>query len=179
MSLNTQETIRFYQPKDLTGVEVLAVDNSPKLWRWFHQTYSICTVFGFDSLQQGQTRWAYRGREQSIGMRSTMMMEPGEIHDTRKMTGPCSFRTTLFDPAEMTKAAREMGASGNRPHFKTAGSESPELFRVFEKFHRSLELPSTSLERQTRLAACQRVLLEQTAEKKPDLFDFNPQPRAV
>src|ERR1700677_22156 len=179
MNLNAPETIRFYRPDDLTGVEVLAVENSPKLWRWFHQTYSICTVFGFDNRRQGQTKWAYRGREWSIGARSTMMMEPGEIHDTRHMTGACSFRTTLFDPAEMTKAAREMGLSGSRPHLRLAGTDSPDLFRAFQKLHECLELPSTKLERQTRLAACQRILLEQTAEKKPEPLVDESKPKAV
>ncbi len=65
------------------------------------------------------------------------------------------------------------------PHLKVAGLDDPALFWAFTSLHAALERPTTTLERQSRLATCIRLLLERCAEKPPAAVLSRPSPRSL
>jgi len=157
------ERVEFSRPADLHGVEMLLADNCARRWRAFHETYSICTVLsGTDS------RWTYRRKTyQSTSADELQLMEPGEVHANTRITSVASFRVLFIDPALMSDAAKALGMACSMPHFRfmTVDDEMRELVRSFRQLHASTESEESPLERQSRFAACVRMLLERCAEE--------------
>src|SRR5690349_14536220 len=91
------EYVAFVRPPALPGVEVLVAESCPRLWRVYHDTYSICTVF--DRGQHIASEWRYRGRDYVATECSLMMMEAGELHVTKRLNHAGSFRVLMMDPA--------------------------------------------------------------------------------
>ena len=144
------------------GVQILVVDNCARRWQVFHETYDICTGL---SLEGASLEWKYRGKRHQIrSPDSLMLMEPGEVHATMKVTPPASFRVLFIQPSLIERTAEELGLRPTRPHFKVAQVCGSPLYRAFVALHASLERPSTILERESRFAACLHGLFEQCAE---------------
>ena len=148
---------------DLPGVEILLAERCRRLWRIYHETYTICTLRDCD-----QSVWGYRRKVHSASSGDTMLMEPGEVHVTMKLLpGPVSFRVTLLTPALIDAAANELSVKSKQPHLKTASITHARLFRAFARLHASLEQESSVLERQSRLAQCVELFLENCTESSP------------
>jgi AraC-like DNA-binding protein len=172
------EKIGFYQSEELPGVEILRADNTHHKFRWFHQTYSISIPLDF-TVSSCSYQFTYRGKSHTGQIGQTMMLEPGEIHNTTKMAGPASFRVAIISPDVMEKFAKEMGMSGGRPHLKKTMADEPELFYAFKGLHKSLETTCTALERQSRFIYCCFRLLDVAAEKTPAYFNKEKEASAV
>lgn len=140
------EMVEWQRPVDLPGVEILLAERSRRLWRIYHETYTICTLRDCD-----QSVWGYRGKVHSASTGDAMLMEPGEVHVTMKLLpGPVSFRVALLTPALIDAAANELNVKSKQPHLKAARITHAALFRAFARFHASLEQESSVLERQSR-----------------------------
>jgi AraC-like DNA-binding protein len=161
MARSAGERIEWSRPVELPGVELLVAERCTQVWRVFHETYTICTIF---DLSGGQTEWTYRGKLHSAKAQATMLMEPGEIHAMPHAIPPCDFRVLLIDPAVVERAAAESGMGTLRPHWKWAHAADPALFRGFARLHASLESAASELERQSRLVVCLQLLLERCSE---------------
>jgi len=172
------EEISFSRPPKLPGVELLSVKNNRRCWRWFHETYSICTL-----LRIGGTRWTYRGRIHEAGQGGLMMLEPGEVHNTLKTWGSPSndsndFLVSFIAPSLIRKAAEEMGLSPEL-HMRFPEMSSPKVFQAFVGMHEAMKREATLLEQQSRLASCLRLLLGPLSEKGFLPEPSPPHPRAL
>lgn len=152
------EKVRWFRPPELPGTELLWVEQSGRLWRVYHETYTVCAPVAPAS------EWFYRRRELRTGIGGLMMMEPGELHVTRRMPGgPCDFRVLLLSPILVERAARELGYPGP-VHLRAGHVEHGDVFQALVDFHRSIEQPATILERESRLALCLRHIVGYCAE---------------
>lgn len=145
----------------MPGVEVLRADRAGRRWAWYHQTYTVCAVVDDHG---GGAEWVYRGKTYRIGTGGLQLMQPGEIHRNSRVLLPGTFRVLFLEPAVVERAAEELGLSPARPNLRVAQLDGAPLFRHFEALHGCLERHASVLERQTRLATCLRLLLEQCAE---------------
>ncbi len=164
------ERIEFSRPPDMPGIEVLRVENCARRWRVFHETYTACAV-----LRGKGTEWNYRRKIHATRAGNLMLMEPGEVHSNTGITPPGNFDVLQIAPAVVKSAAQELEMALTQPHLRFANVTDPAIFRVFARFHASLEHGSSLLERQSRLAACIRVLLERCTETPPVI---SPKPAA-
>jgi AraC-like DNA-binding protein len=159
--LGPGERIEWGRSQDLPGTQVLIVDNCARRWKMFHTTYTVCT-----GLSIGRpAEWAYRGRNHLQTADGLMLIEPGEVHANTRITDPASFRVLLVDPQLVARLAAELGTGVKQPHLRTAQLHGGPVHRAFVALHAALENGATTLERQTRFAACARMLLEQCTEK--------------
>jgi AraC-like DNA-binding protein len=158
--ISPEEKILFSRPSGLPGIEIMRVENSTRLWRVFHETYTVCTVLPCT----GRSEWIYRNRIHSAGQRGVMLMEPGETHVNTKTEGYGKFFVMTIRPERIEKIARELGLRTSQPHFKANEIYDRDLYTSFASFHASLEKPSTTLERQSRYSTAMRRLLQGYAE---------------
>jgi AraC-like DNA-binding protein len=169
------ERIEFFRAPDLPKTVVLRVDDCPRQWRVYHETYAICILLYLPGVKE----WTYRGKTHRSFDGELMLMEPGEVHTSKLLTTPlATFRVLIIDPAVVAQMAVAFGISGGRPHLKTATCADPLVFAAFRHLHAALEHPATPLERQSRFVAAQHLLLERCAERAP-FFDARPEPAAV
>ncbi len=155
------ERIRWWRPPGLPGAEVLECDHCDKLWKVYHETFTVCSMLDVTS------RWIYRGRERVTPKGGLMLMEPGEVHVTRQVWGPGRYRVLLLPAAEVAEAAWDLGSGRGAPHLARADLNLPPVSRAFARLHENLEGSGTLLERQSLYAECLRLLLEHAAEGRP------------
>lgn len=154
------ERIEWSQCLDLPSVGILLAENCARRWRVYHETYTVCTGLAGEVVE-----WTYRHKTYRHGVGGQMLMEPGELHANKKITPPISFRVLLIEPSAVRDASEELGLTTVLPHLKLAQlSCHPALLPAFAGLHRSIEHPSTTLERQSRFADCLRLLLENCSE---------------
>lgn len=159
------EVITFSRPPGLSGVEIMAADNSPRLCRVYHETYTVCTLFDAGG---GGAEWAYRSRLHSAGAGELMLMEPGELHATKRIYGGGgTYRVVMVATEVIRDLVDDVGTDGSLPHFGLAASDCPELFGSFARFHSSVESGAAVFEQECRLAGCLRQVLERCAERPP------------
>jgi AraC-like DNA-binding protein len=155
------EKISFYKVPDMPGLEILSVVDCPRLWRWFHETYTICSIF-----RMVDNVWRYRARQYAAFQGYLMMMEPGETHVTEKMGSEATFQVLMLDPIFVERTAREAGLSSGL-HLKNVNVSDPNLIQSFADFHLSINQNATLLEREARLAKCLALLMDQCGEMAP------------
>lgn len=156
------ERIEYRTLPDLPGAEVLIADRCARRWRVYHETYSVCTLL---KLTGGEVMWTYRGRLHTSRAGGLMLIEPGEVHANPYAQTLGDFRALFIAPSLMEAAAAELGMVPG-PHLKCAQSSDSETFRAFARFHAAVECESSLLERESRLANCIRLLLEQYGERR-------------
>jgi AraC-like DNA-binding protein len=155
------ERIEYTRPAELQGVEVMRVDRVARRWRVFHETYTVCTVLD----AEGEAEFTYRARLHRADAGDILLMEPGELHANTRITPPGSFRVLFVPPSLVEQAAAELGASASPPHWKDVNVRQPDCWRPFVDLHASLEGPATALERESRFAACLKLLLSRCTER--------------
>lgn len=168
---NSGERLKIIRPLSVPGTELLIANNSSKIWKVFHETYTLC------SCSQGMASWQHDGKEFPSGEGSNMLMEPGEMHCTNKIHMPVDFKVLLIDPAVVIEAANELGIS-SIPHLRHVSNEDPRLFCSFHRFCTSVEMGENLLEQQSFFVACIRNLLDHTERRPPTLSTYNAQ-RAI
>jgi hypothetical protein len=159
-----RERIAFSRPPGLPGTDVLLVEHSARRWRLFHETYAITT---FLDISGRSIEWVYRRKIYRTEAESIMLIEPGEIHASTKITPAANFRTLCVDPSLLEYGAKELAMTSSHLHLKLVTVTDPLFFGAFALLHRSLENGASILERQSHFAACIRFLLEECTEKSP------------
>ncbi len=160
----SQETVRVLHPADLPGVEALHVTHADRLWTVYHTMYSFCSVL--DS-GDGHSEWSCRGRIHQAWTGRTMLVQPGDLHVTRRITHPGNFEVLQIDETRVRRSATEMGFPSGGMNLKANQTDSPVLFESLRAMHRSLAGEATTLERQSRLEYCLSVLLLEHMERTP------------
>jgi AraC-like DNA-binding protein len=156
--LGEGERLIYRRSDAVPGVEELLVYRSSRLWRVFHESYSVSTGPGT------ATAVKYRNVRHEIAGRGILVTEPGEIHQNEWLAAPLDFCVAFVDPAAMREAATELGL-GAGFHFKVGLTDAPRVYRAFRQFHESMDQPTDALECESRLAAALRLLLGCCAER--------------
>jgi AraC-like DNA-binding protein len=135
------ERVTVWRPAALPGVEVMRVEGSTRLWRWYHEVYALSTVY------QSTGEYRYRQATHPVSPGDTLMMEPGEVHVDTRVDGPASFRVLFVAPEVFTRYG------GDSPvHLRRARTDDPTLFRSLAALHAALDRDASPLEAQCRLA---------------------------
>lgn len=164
VELEPNERLEYRRLPDVPGAEVLIAERCLRRWRVFHETYSVCSL---TELRGAMAQWRYRGGLHESGSHSLMLIEPGETHvNPSPLKQPGDFRAVFIAPQLVEQAAIELGMRG-RPHLERAHSSDPRLFEAFGRFHRALDEQTSGLERESRLAQCVRLLIEECSETPP------------
>lgn len=152
------ESIAFSRPPEVPGVEILAADHTRRLFRVYHETYTLCIGTGGE--------WIYRQRTRLTKPGEVMLIEPGELHvATTLIGGVVRFRVAFIDPGEIGRVAADIGNLPALPHLALANVENDRLlFDRLAQFFASLEQPSSILERQSRLTAAVGWILQRYTE---------------
>jgi AraC-like DNA-binding protein len=144
--LAADDHIELVAAPDVPGVEVMRVHATARLWRWYHETYTVCTP-----IRPMRTEWQYRNRLHRTDPLTIALMEPGEVHaEVSKLDEHESFRALLISPAVMCEAARDTGAPTGEVHWRENAALHGDLFRECLHLHAALEAERSALERQTR-----------------------------
>lgn len=162
------EEVRIWHPAHLRGLELITGVNSNRLWRWFHETYTVSVI---QPRQHGPLRadiadWWYRGRQHVMRPRTVALMEPGEVHADRRHYQVADFFAFFFDPAILGSAAQELSICGP-VHWCTVATESPVLRAAVCRLYAALADDLPPLQQESRLAACIRTLVESCGERRP------------
>lgn len=157
------DRIEIVRVPDVPGVEVLRIDARARLWRWYHDTYTVAAEF--DAFR---TSWRYGARVYDGTPGMLGLMEPGDAHaEVRKQQPHDVWRVLMFAPALVEAAAREIGMPGSRVHWRAAMVVRPNLRARVVAVHRALEGDATALERGTRVTALLHDLLRDHGADQP------------
>lgn len=152
------------QPAALPGVEMMIGERSPQLWRVYHETYTACLVPGERNPSGFHVDWRYRSRSLTHPADGALLMEPGEVHVTRRLSGPATFWVIQIDPPLVEEAARGLGFR-TPPHLKVPFAESPPLVSALRHLHRAAVGGASALAQETRLTSYVSSLLEHCSEE--------------
>jgi AraC-like DNA-binding protein len=131
---------------DIPGVEVMRVDAPARLWRWYHETYTLSAP-----IIPMRAEWKYRNALHRTEPMTVVFMEPGEVSaETCKLDAHEAFRALLIAPEVLQDAAHDLRV--REVHFTKVQVHEHEIFREYLRLHASLEGHSTALERQTRFS---------------------------
>jgi AraC-like DNA-binding protein len=158
---------------DIAGVEIMRHDGPARLWRWYHETYTVIVP-----LLPLRAEWKYRNALHRTEPVMVAFMEPGEVHaDVFKLNAHEAFRALFIGPDVLQQAAHEVGAG--EVHFGRAQVNEREIFRDCLRLHASLEDDSTALERQTRFSNLVDRLLGDVCERPTRPPEPSGEPAAV
>ena len=142
----------------------MTVDNSQRLCRFYHETYSICSLLDISA----DVDWLYRGRMHRATNGALMLMEPGEVHVTKRAPGVAKrYAVLMILPEAMRLLTADPGGSHGSPHLAHGSVDDASIFRGFARLHESLRAQTTALEQQSRLAESVRCLIERCGEAPP------------
>jgi AraC-like DNA-binding protein len=157
------DRLEFASVPEVPGLEVLRADTAARMWRWYHETYTVGTVFAPTWVE-----WRYQNRTHLMRPSSVCLMEPGEMHvDVRKRNHRDVFRVLFFPPALVEEAAREMALPAGSVHWREAMVRHPDLHGEIVRLHAALEGESTALARQTQVMSLLAHLLSELCEAHP------------
>jgi AraC-like DNA-binding protein len=115
------------------GVELMRVESSMRLWRRYHETYTICTLVDSDGLE-----WRC-ARERNCAVRGDVLFaRPGDLTVSTSLAGANSFVSLMLPPALMEEAATEFGLR-RRPSWRAAQMRDPVLFAKLRRCQESLD----------------------------------------
>ena len=108
--------------------------------------------------------------------RSTLLFEPGETHETHRVTKPQDFQVLFFSPETMQQYGEEMEIAGQL-HFKPAPNIDEAVYLSCKRLHEAILEEATDIELQSRLAECVGTLLTSHAEQEvPEMARPGRQP---
>ena len=157
------ERLWVYRSEWLPGVEFMKVTDSDRNWVVVHDTYSACLVLSPTSLRAD---WRYRGREHCVGLGQMQLMEPGEVHQTTKVSHPASFFVVRWHASVLQEAAEHLGST-RALHLKEAQIGTPRVTDSFRGLHETLRSGASYADIECWLAESTYRLIEQCAESAP------------
>jgi AraC-like DNA-binding protein len=163
--LRPNERIWFSAPSSVPGFEMLHARGCPRLWRVWHETYTLCICYRCPAgSAQGGCDWEYRGKSFSLKPGEVMLLEPGECHITRKLIGNSDFDVFEIDKSIVDSIATER--SYPLPvHLRAAWSDDPQLFRACESLALAMYLRLGAIDLQLRITALIGLLLCRYGER--------------
>ncbi|MGB9093403.1 MAG: AraC family transcriptional regulator [Gallionella sp.] len=164
------ELIEFARSAALPGVELMMASGSTRQWRVFHEQYAFCTNEAVAADKR------YRRRSHRITDSSTTLFEPGETHETLRVSKPQDFQVLFITPETMRQYGEEMEIAGQL-HFKPAPNIDAVVFQSCKRLHAAILEEASDIELQSRLAECIGTLLNHHGEQRvPEMASPGRQP---
>jgi AraC-like DNA-binding protein len=164
------ERIQFARSAALPGVELMIASGSTRQWRVFHEQYAFCT----NEAVAAEKR--YRRRTHRIVDSSTTLFEPGETHETVRVSKPQDFQVLFITPETMREYGEEMEIAGQL-HFKPAPNIDEAVFQTCKRLHAAILEEASGIEQQSRLVECIGTLLNHHGEQHlPEMLSPGRQP---
>jgi len=136
------------------------VRGSTRLWRVFHEQYAFCT----NDVVAADKRYRQR-TNRIVDSSTTMLFEPGETHETLRVSKPQDFQVLFITPETMQQYGEEMEIAGQL-HFKPELNIDDTVFQSCKRLHAAILEEATEIEQQSRLVECIGTLLNHHGEQQ-------------
>jgi AraC-like DNA-binding protein len=154
-----KESVRYTRSQALPNVELLEVRGSAVHWQVFHERYAICS----NDLVAAEIR--YRNETNQVCDRSTLIFEPGETHQTRRVVRPQDFQVLFLTPEILHRYSEEMEIPCH-PHFRPEPNKYEQVYLSCKLLHEAILDDAAEIEQQSRLAECVGMLLTNHTERR-------------
>lgn len=161
------EAVSVVRPAAVPDVELLIIDDSARAWKIYHETYTFAAA----RMRSKVADWWYRGKLYAAIPNVSALLEPGELHVTKRVYAPCDVTAIQIRPSLILDAARELGI-GATPHFSMAQCDAPGFNDSLLHFAKSVERGASALEQQTLLHEFIGFAFRQCMERR-----LRPMPR--
>lgn len=168
LDLHPNERVWYSAPRALPALRILHARDSGRLWKVWHETFSICTahaVWDAENGREGCASWGYRGQQLITARGGLMLMEPGECHVTQRVEGVGTFDVLQIDPSYIEEVASELDISGP-VHLRTMATEDPALRRAANGLLEDVLRAEGRLEQEHALEQVVRALILAHSERK-------------
>ena len=160
------EKIKVWHPDGLASLELRHGTNVTRpVPRHWHDEFQLC------SIQAGGGELSYLGDDHPTPPASLFIVHPGEVHSNRadEEVG-CSYRTMYVAPELFRRAVSEIaGRERGIPFFHVPIIFDRDILNLYIAFHKSLEEPGSSLERDSLLMDLLVKLIARYAENRPEM----------
>jgi AraC-like DNA-binding protein len=167
VGMSVAEAVSVVRPAAVPDVELLIIDNSERAWKVYHETYTFAAA----RMRTKVADWWYRGKLYAAIPNVSALLEPGELHVTKRVYAPCDVTAIQVRPSVIVEAARELGIAST-PHFSAAQCALPGFNDALLSFTTAVERGATALEQQTLLYECIGLAFQQCVERR-----MRPMPR--
>ncbi len=125
--------------------------------------------FAIGVIERGVERFAYRRANHIAPAGSLVVINPGEMHTgAALLPDGWSYRMLYPEAHVLQSVASEMsGRTRDIPFFAEPVIDDPDLATLILQVHELLEMPSTPLERESRLLPVLAHLIERHADARP------------
>lgn len=143
-----RENIKVWRPADIGEIELrrgkAVTQPYPRHW---HKEYHLCVI------EAGAGELYYRGAGHPTPPASLFIVHPGEVHSNHTYPGhDCSFRNLYTEPSLVRRFVSEItGKEEPLPFFRSTVIFDQEIIGLYIGLHITLERPSSTLERESRL----------------------------
>ena len=159
--MHTTERVSVVRSTAIPDVELLVIDNSARPWQVYHETYTFAAA----RMTRTVADWWYRGKLYTATPNVAALLEPGEMHVTKRVYAPADLTAIQIQPRVIIEAARELGL-GTTPHFSSAQCQVPGFNDALLRFGDSIARNSSALEQQTLLDNCILFAFDQCTEQR-------------
>ncbi len=160
---NEHDRISVWRPADFRQLELhRGVGVARPVARHWHEEFQLCLIEG------GAGELVYLGATHPTPAVSLFIVHPGEIHSNRAHDWRgCNYRTLFVEPDMMRRAATEMaGRDRGAPFFPASVVYDRDLLALFLRLHVTMELPASSLERESLLLSFSTRLISRFGEQR-------------
>lgn len=158
-TLDDGGTVHYLRRAALPGVEAMKVTSSTKLWRVFHETYTVASI----ATSRGD--WRYRGRSLELVAGEVSLMEPGEVHTTTRLSGPCDFRVLHIARDVVAPIAEELTGTPS-VQWRSPQAGNPRVYASLQHLHAELESSTSRLALDSAFLGAVRCLVRECAETR-------------
>jgi AraC-like DNA-binding protein len=156
----SDEFIKFSQSPAVPGTETVRVERCGRLWRAFHETYTICAL-----VDSAGVDWR-RGRECNKAVSGDILFaQPGDLTMSTALVRPHTFVSILIASSTMEEAAGELGMQQKQPTWRAPQISNEWLCQQIIRHHRSLE-DGSLLDAECALADCVGLLFQHCIERR-------------
>ncbi len=100
------------------------------LWKVYHDNYSVCVALNPGRPQDYGATIRYRGQQRFLARPAMFLVEPGEAHETLRLSGPGTFAVVALTPTLFKRAWPQH----RDPHFGQVIVSRPPMRVAFMSF---------------------------------------------
>jgi AraC-like DNA-binding protein len=175
MAHESGEQIRFWQSRELGGIELLHA-------HYIEQRFAphVHEGFVFTVIEGGAQRFRHRGSEHLAPVGSMVLINPDELHTGSKAHEQgWRYRAFYPDNAQVSGVLAELELSaGGTPSFAISVLQDPLLHRCFLDLHQLLDSQATGLQQQSAWREAILLLFQRHARLSGGLV-VGDEPQAV
>lgn len=155
------ERVSVVRPAAIPDVELLVIDDSERPWQVYHETYTFAAA----RMHCKVADWWYRGKLYTATPNIAALLEPGELHVTKKVYAPADVTAIQIQPHVLIEAAHSLGIS-TTPHFSVAQCLVPGFNDALLRFTDAIARGASPLEQQTLLDDCIAFAFRHCTERR-------------